>query len=391
MDLGQPGNIKMVKQMNKESILYRLRKQGSMSRADLAKATALSRPTVSALVEEMIGEDLICEIGEGASKAGRKPILLAYNYKLSAVIGAVFEGTVLHMALADLKGDPLCQYTTRMNESVSGERAILELEKGLHSLLFQSGYEKEKILGIGLGLPGITQKRNGTISYAPSTGWMGLPVQKELEERLELPVTLDNDVNMMTLGEYYQGAGREVSNLIYMHIGTGIGAGIMLNRQFYRGSMEAAGEIGYMMIGPVQDRSQDGYGVFENNYAIPGITERAKRLFPDLQEETSVVKQLLQKSSEGVREAEELLEEVLTHWSYGIANMVSILDPELLILNGEIVHIGEGGLRRMEALLKNWVPVVPRMEFAVLGEQSGIIGAIYSAIESFSTIRKIRS
>ncbi|WP_019122066.1 ROK family transcriptional regulator [Brevibacillus massiliensis] len=379
---GRTGNAKFVKQINRQGILYQLKKRGQMSRADLAKHTELSRPCVSALVDELIQEGLIHEVGVGESKGGRRPILLEYNSQAQLVVGAVFEGSMLHMAIADLHGDLLARYHTRLVQPTDGETATQSLEAGLAALLAETGFEKDRLLGMGLGLPGITRKRNGTVSYAPSTGWMGLPVQQEMEARLGVPVTIDNDVNMMTLGEYYRGVGKGVSNLVYMYVGTGIGAGIVIDGQFYRGSTEAAGEIGYMMIGPVRKCSPGGYGAFEQNYAVPGVMDKAMAILPETDPAVSVVKQLVQAAGTNAA-ARQLLEDVYQHWALGMANLVSVLDPELLVLSGEMIHIGKAGKNRMEELLRQWVPVVPQITFATLGEQAGLVGAVFSVLEPF--------
>jgi len=381
---GQTGNTKLVKQMNRQVIINRLREYKRISRADLAKLTELSRPCVSSLVDEMIREGLINEVGIGESKGGRKPILLEYNFKAKGIIGAVFEGSTLHMAIADLSGEMLLNYGTRLTRPTSGETAIRALESGVKILLKQSGLDRDRLLGIGIGLPGITQSTDGTISYAPSTGWMGLPVQQEMEARLRIPVFIENDVNLMTIGEFYKGIGYGIRNLVHMYVGTGIGAGIIIDGQFYRGFREAAGEIGYMMIGPVGRTRRGEYGVFEKNYSVSGINEKARRVLSNWNEETSVITELLKQSENGNREAAHLFEEILTHWAYGMVNLISLLDPELLILNGEMVNIGEQGLMRLKDLLSEWVPFVPPIKVAALGNKAGIIGAIHIVLETHS-------
>lgn len=379
------GSTKFVKQLNRKDILQLL-KQKSMSRADLAKETRLSRPCISALVDEMIREGWIFEAGIGKSRGGRKPILLDFNSQAFAVAGAIFEGSELQLAIADLKGSILARYRTHLAQPNCGETALQELESGLKVLLKDSGTDKNKLLGMGVGLPGITQRRSGTISYAPSTGWMGLPVQKEIEERLGLPVIIDNDVNMMALGEYYEGVGAAFSNLVYMYVGTGIGAGIVLDGQLYRGSTEAAGEIGYMMIGAFGSRQFGDYGVFEQNYALPGIFQKARAIYGDsvVDESDSAVKQLAVRARNGDNKAEALLKDIFKHWTFGMANVLSVLNPELLILSGEMVHIHEEGLQEMMGQLASWVPVVPNIRKASLGQQAGIVGAVHCVLESVS-------
>ncbi|MWV47117.1 ROK family protein [Paenibacillus sp. HJL G12] len=381
---GRTGNTKFVKQMNREGILHQLRQEPRLSRAELAAKTNLSRPCVSALVEEMIQEGLIREVGTGESKGGRRPILLEYNVQAYAVVGAVFEGSDLEMAVADMKGELIAQRHTRLKQPVDGDSALKALEETLARLLAAGGIDRDRVVGIGVGLPGITQRRSGTVSHAPSTGWMDLPVGREIEERLRLPVVLDNDVNMMTQGEFFGGAGAGVSSLVYMYVGTGIGAGIILDKQLYRGSREASGEIGYMRIGDSPARRKGEFGVFEKNFSVTGIHGKAQALGLVVDPEESILRQLIRLSGEGSGPAEVLLNEVYHGWASGIANTVSVLDPEMLVLSGEMLHLDESGLNRIRELLLEWVPVVPDIRLAELRERAGLMGAVHSVLEAHS-------
>lgn len=381
------GNGKRVKNLNKEEVLQQVIQHGQISRADIAKQTQLSRPCVSALVDEMIQEGLLCEVGMGDSKGGRKPILLEYNYQAYAIAGAVFDGSTLEMAVADLRGEFLARCSKRLAQPECGETVIEDLAAGLDRLLAESGISRDRLLGIGVGLQGVTQRNSGTVSFSPSTGWMGSPIQQTIEARLGVPVIIDNDVNMMTLGEYVRGVGVGHSHVVYMYVGTGIGSGIILDGQFYRGSREAAGEIGFMMIGPVHNRTRKASGVFETHYSAPGIKEQAKGFLSDLQEGSSVIQELIRHARQQNAEAQMLLENVYRHWAYGMANIVSVLNPELLILSGEMVHVDEEGVKRIHEWLSEWVPEVPSLEKASLGEQAGLIGAVHSVLEAFPSTR----
>lgn len=383
------GNSKRVKNLNKVEVLQQVILHGQISRADISKQTQLSRPCVSALVDEMIREGLLCEVGMGDSKGGRKPILLEYNYQAYAIAGAVFDGSTLEMAIADLKGEFLAQHSKRLAQPANGEAVIEDWAAGLDRLLAQSGISRDRVLGMGVGVQGVTQRNSGTVSFSPSTGWMGLPIQQTLQARLGLPVIIDNDVNMMTLGEYVRGAGVGHTHVVCMYVGSGIGSGIILDGQFYRGSREAAGEIGFMMIGPVHNRTRRAAGVFETHYSVPGIQAQAqaKGLLSDLQEGSSVIKELIRQAGEGNADAQRLLHDVYRHWAYGIANIASVLNPELLILSGEMVHVDEEGVKRIHDWLTEWVPEVPRLEKAILGEQAGLIGAVHSVLGAFPSMR----
>nr|BBH87390.1 transcriptional regulator [Thermosporothrix sp. COM3] len=377
------GNARVVKQMNREMILQQLRSNDRLSRAQLAQQTGLSRPCVSSLIDEMIAEGMVYEVGMGQSSGGRKPILLELNHRAFLVAGAVIEGSGLHLGIADLKGDLLAECHVRSGR-MTGD-VVSELETVIARLLSEHGLRKSQLLGIGVGLPGITQQRSGIVSHAPSTGWMGKPLKQEIEARLGLNAVIDNDVNFMALGEFYRGVGRDVRSLVYVYVGTGIGAGIIIDGQVYRGSKEAAGEIGYMMIGPVDDLKPEAYGTFERNYSLVGLFEQVRQLDPTLKETDSATLRLIELARSGMPAAQALYENVLQHWAYGLVNIISILDPELLALSGELAVLGAEGVEQLRSLLSRWVPVVPQIEIAEAGNRAGLIGAIYSALEAFAS------
>lgn len=381
-----PGHVQLIKQMNREAILQQIREKGQLSRASLAELTALSKPSISTLVDELLQEGWIKEVGIGESSGGRRPIMLELNAQEFAIIGAVFEGTGLELAVTNLNGEILQERHVVIKPGDSS--AVLDaLEQELRLLIQQSGVAYERVLGIGIGLPGVTQKRSGTISFSPSTGWNGWPVREEMENRLSLPIFPDNDVNLMALGEFYKGAGQGAQHLVYIHVGTGIGAGIILNGQLFRGFSEASGEIGYQVVGRPQQQRQHGFGAFEGNYSSQALAQRVAN-HPNLQDKNldfsaneSVIKKLVD-LSETNPIVKEILEEACTHWAYGIANVACLLNPELVVLGGDIAQIGDWGLAYIHQVLERTVPVMPNVKFAELGDRAGVIGAVFNVLEA---------
>lgn len=380
-----PGNVQNMKRLNREAILQYLRERGQVSRADLAKLTLLSKPGVSAIVSELLQEGWIKEIGEGTSSGGRKPIMLEINGDQFFIMAAIFEGTGLELALADLNGKVMSEKNILIEQSVAGQELFNHIEEYINSFIQESQIERERILGIGVGLPGITRRGSGKISFSPSTGWHDWLIKEELERRFVLPVMVDNDVNLMALGEFYKGAGRGVENLVYIHVGTGIGAGIILNGQMYRGFADASGEIGYMMIGRPEARLSDRYGTFEGNYSSMSLYNRVEKL-PNLKHlvstrTMSIIPKLVGEAEKN-EDARALIEEICLNWTYGIANIVSVLNPELVILGGDMRSIGTWGDCFIRTNLAKFVPVIPEIRFAELGERAGILGAIFQVLES---------
>ncbi|WP_204518578.1 ROK family transcriptional regulator [Brevibacillus fulvus] len=384
------GSSKLLKWINKAEILSQLKEHGQISRAELSKRTKLSRPCVSSLVEEMIEAGLICEVGIGHSTGGRRPILLECNYQAYAIVGAIFDGSLLQMALTDLRGEVLADCETRLLSPFNGDEALQKLAAGLQILIEKSGYPRQRLLGIGVGLPGITQRREGTISFSPSTGWTGLPVKQEIERKLGIPALIDNDVNLMALGEYVEGVGTGSATMVYLYVGTGIGSGIMIDGQLYRGGSEAAGEVGFMMIGPNSGNKLTGAGVFEQNYSTAAILARAKGLLSGLDEGSSIIQQLIAYANQGNTAAKQLLDDTYRHWAYGLANIVSVLNPDLLVLSGEMIHIDDKGVKQISELLEQSIPVMPRVKKAALGNRAGMVGAVHSVLEAFFSAKLMK-
>ncbi|SDF13749.1 ROK family transcriptional regulator [Sporolituus thermophilus] len=380
-----PGNVQTIKRLNREAILQCLRENGRLSRASLAKMTSLSKPGVSAIVSELLQEGLLREVGEGASSGGRKPILLELNSDQFFIMAAVFEGMRLELALANLDGAIVAAQSIRVEQSFAGQDLSAYLQECIATFLKTSAVDSERLLGIGVGLPGITRRGSGKISFSPITDWHDWPIKEELEQRFVLPVMVDNDVNLMALGEFYKGAGKGRQHVVYIYVGTGIGAGIILNGQLYRGVADAAGEIGYMMIGRLETRISDKYGTFEGNYSTLALYNRVKKT-PGLNHlatdhaENIILK--LVREATGCEVARSLLEEACLKWCYGIANVVSVLNPELVILGGDMPYIGAWGIDFIRTNLAKLVPVVPEVQFAELRERAGIMGAVYQVLES---------
>ena len=380
-----PGNIQTIKRLNREAVLQCLREKGKVSRAHLARLTSLSKPGVSAIVGELLQEGWVKEVGEGASSGGRKPILLELNANQFFIMAAIFEGMSLEMALANLNGTIVAEKTAVIEPNLSGHDLSEYLQECIGSFLQISSVEREHILGIGVGLPGVTRRSSGKISFSPSTDWQDWPIKEELERRLALPVLADNDVNLMALGEYYKGAGKGEQHLVYIHVGTGIGAGIILNGQLYRGFSDASGEIGYMMVGRPEARLSNRYGTFEGNFSALSLYNRIKTV-PGLSHlatgraETIIQKLVIEAAAS--EKATAMLEDICLNWCYGIANVVSVLNPALIILGGDMVHVGDWGINFIRTNLASLVPVVPEVRFAALGERAGVLGAVYQVLES---------
>lgn len=372
---------KLVKAMNRQMIINELKNNPQQSRADIAKKTNLSRPCVSELVKEMIDEGLIIEVGVGTSTGGKRPILLEYNVKSNYVLGAMIEGRSLSMILADMQGGWIDSFCETFSLPTNGQVIINLLDQSANRLLKRQNIAKSEILGMAIGIPGIASDVDRQIGFTPGVEWQDICLEEEITSRLGIQVVVDNDVNMMTLGEYHCGYGKEVKDLVYVFVGNGVGSGIILDGRFHKGYHSAAGEIGHMIIGTQAKKYRD-MGVFETNYGLLGIEQRMRQGGIPYDEKRSLVENL-QTQKEINPAAKSLLNEVLYHWAAAIINISSILDPQMVILSGGMADLNRQSLEHFTRIVKEYLPKEPQIRVTSLGSEAGLHGAVHLALEQF--------
>lgn len=376
-----PATARLMRQLNRHNVLMAVRRHGPVSRAEVAAETGLSQPAVTAIVRELMKLGLVQEVGTGQSSGGRPPIMLVFNPSAQFVLAASLEGDRIRAALADLSGTIFAE---REGEARGGDPAG-SLIHFLHGLIKEAHEHPARLAAIGVGVPGITHRTQGTVSHAPALGWMqAVPLRALLEQHFEVPVAVENDVNLMLLGEHFRGAGQGTSNLALMHVGEGIGAGIMLDGALFRGPNDAAGEVGYLPLGPLINRGPTDFGLFERHYSALGLQNRMLQSglpnSPELEEQpVAVLRSLAQMQ---IPWAKAIYEDALCQWAYALTAIVCILNPERVLLAGDAVACAEDGLETVRATLASLVPVPPDVRFASLGSRAVLIGAINSALQA---------
>ncbi|WP_346265504.1 ROK family transcriptional regulator [Metabacillus idriensis] len=374
----------LIRELNRNLILRELRSHPLQSRAALAKKTKLSRPSVSELIKEMINDGMVREVGMGnsTSNGGRKPILLEYNAQSHFVGGAILQDGLLKVTLADMDGNLIKTDSESIQMPISDNEIITVVDSMLTKIITSFSISKNQILGIVIGVPGITTETGEGIRYSPGVSWSDNDVVRVFEKQIGIPVVIDNDVNLMTLGEFHKGLGVSYQNTIYLFAGNGIGSGIIIDGEFIRGAHKAAGEIGYMLIGNTLNKNLD-MGVFESNYGTAGLLQRMERLGLPVDYSKKAIFQL-QRLSLKDSTAEELLNELLDSWTIAIVNLASILDPDLIILSGEMSDLHDEYLELLKRNIERYIPKLPSISLTTLGSKAGLYGAIHLALGEFT-------
>jgi predicted NBD/HSP70 family sugar kinase len=240
------------------SLVYHclLERNGSkLSRNDISQETGLSHPTISTILQEFTALDLVGEVGQSMARGGRPAQLVTFNALARCVISVDLSAASYSAALIDLTGAIL--------DRVSGPRRQPGSDEELFRWLDQvkAGYSREQEIGmLAVALPGVVEPAAGTVHFAPALGWHDYPLAAVLKSRLGLEVLLENDVNALATGELQSAERQEGTNAIFLSITSGIGMGVVIDGQIYRGSNSAAGEIGYGTLGHIAGQPNPTFG-----------------------------------------------------------------------------------------------------------------------------------
>jgi predicted NBD/HSP70 family sugar kinase/biotin operon repressor len=362
-----------------------LRLAGTASRADLARQTGLSRATVSTLVAGLRARGLVVERGDGRERAqqGRPPVLLALDPSAGALVGLDFDHDAVRVAVADLSRTVLAERVRALDVDHAGPRALDLAAELVTDALAEAAVPRERVVGAGLALAGPVDARCDIVH--PSSilpGWAGIAPAAEMRGRLGVPVHADNDANLGALAEARQGAGAGAQDLVYVSVGPGIGAGLVVGGRLHHGVGGTAGELGHVQVVATGSICRCGNrGCLETVAAAPAVLELLARSHgPDLTLERVLA--LAAQDEPGARRA---IGDAGRTLGVVLAGVCNVLNPELVVVGGELSAAGEvllGPLREALALhairsAASDVRVVP----SALGRRAEVLGALALAAE----------
>ena len=329
----EPVSKDLMRQMNRSLVLNTIRVHGPISRAQIARETGLSAATVSALSSDLIKQGLIFYKEDGDSSGGRPPVLLSLDPSGGYVIGIKLMEDHLIAALTNLEAKVVDSKNFPFGNTTP-EKVIEEIYKGIDYLLENNQIPREKLYGLGVGLAGIVDQDTGILRHSPIFGWQGLPIGKMIQEHLQVPVFIDNDVNTVTLTEKWFGIAQDKDHFITVTIGRGVGMGIVSNGRLYRGK-GGAGELGHVVIDPRGAKCSCGkFGCLETYIADPGLMEQAKAT-TELNDKVNEIDDLRSLAEAGNKKACEIYALAGEMLGRALANLQNLFDPQMIILSGE--------------------------------------------------------
>jgi glucokinase-like ROK family protein len=382
----QKATRRQSKDHNKGLVLRTVYQAGWISRADVARATTLARPTVSTAVAELIDEGLVTESGLGPSVGGKPPILLRVEDDSRYLIGVDLAESEFRGALVNLRGAIRRRLSLPIHEQ-DGEAALALVHRLINELAQASD---RPIAGIGIGTPGLMDARRGVVRNAVNLNWRDLPLGEMLETRHGWPVYIANDSQVASLAELTFGHGKDTANLIMVKVGRGIGAGIVLDRRPFYGDDSGAGEIGHIVVEPGGRPCRCGNrGCLETVASTRSLVQRAQAMWDDsltssLRRHVSSPDEittgvLVEAVEAGDEEVRALVAEAGRHLGQVISHLVGGLNIHHVVIAGSMARFGEALIQPIQEHVRSHslrtLAENTRVEASQLGQDIVILGA----------------
>jgi predicted NBD/HSP70 family sugar kinase len=372
-----------VRQGNEWAIYRHLLSLAPASSPQLAQSTGLSKVTVTAALGNMERLGLVEQTGVRAGNAGRSPRLYAPRARAGFVVAVDVGAEWIRVAVADLTAAIVARVERRTPARAA--QLVGKIVELVESALAETGAPRHDVLVTVLGSPGVLDAASNRLRLAPNLpNWERSDLIGSLREALGADLVFENDINLATLGEQTHGVGRDVQNFVFMSVGTGIGLGIVANGRLYRGARGFAGEIAIMPPAPPRDgRSKDPTPAnFEASAAAKGIVASARAL--GLTVDTSEAVFTAAKAGDATALA--CVAEEARQIAWGLASIIPVLDPALVVFGGGIGRSASLLLPAVTEHLTHWLPIdLPRFAVSTTGTDAVLLGAIVHGIERART------
>jgi glucokinase-like ROK family protein len=344
------GDQEIVRKVNRSLILNTLRLHAPVSRAQVANITGLTRGTVSNIINVLIEDGLVFEDKIQDTKIGRPSVALGLRPDGGAVIGVEIGVDFISVLLTNFVAETLWEIRAQTTSSQSQTEIINQAEKYIDRALSIAKDHGLRPLGIGVGLPGLVNVRQGNLIVAPNLHWKNVPLRLIWNQRFHLPVYIDNEANLSALGEYYFGIARNVDNFIFLTSDIGLGGGIMIDGRLFRGAHGYGGEIGHIQRNPQGELCACGRtGCWETQVGPRAVLSRVKKEFETHQDQSlleacsgnldNLTFDLVVKFSlSGDSICRQAIEEVAVNLGVGIADLVNIFNPDLIVIGGAFIQ-----------------------------------------------------
>ncbi|MCS6849010.1 MAG: ROK family transcriptional regulator [Anaerolineae bacterium] len=403
-------NASLVRAHNLRAVLNHFLNEGSVSRAQLAERTALSNTTITNLIDDLLTQGIVVEddtetararaSSDGSRRVGRPRTGLRLNPNARYAAGVHIGIGILRVAVVNLHAEIIQNTIANFDVAAPAEHVLNQIARLVKQTIAGSRIETDRLIGLGIGASGLVDYGTGVNVFAPNLGWRDVPLRDWMQDRLGLPTAVDNNVRAMALGEALFGAGRNVGVLAFVYGRVGVGAGFVVNGRAFRGSGAGAGEIGHtVMIPDGGDLCGCGQrGCLETLVSEPVIVREAERLARRRPHsalarclaqngQTKPIERIFAAAREGDAATLRLLEGRARYLGIALANLVNVLNPELILLGGMFAQGSEFFLPMAERTMRErafaGLGDRVRVQPTQFGWRAGVIGAASLALSTF--------
>lgn len=347
------GDQALVREINLSVIMNHLRKNAPLSRAALAETTGLNKTTVSSLVAELIERQFVHEVGFAAQSSGRPAILLKLNPTAGFIVSCDIGVDYILVICTDFSPKIIWRYEEQIDPTI-GQHAILDRALAILNQAIEVGCPKcGKLLGMSVGVPGLVDQTTGILLFAPNLGWKDLSIRSFLQDSFNVPIFVDNEANIAALGEHYFGAAQGYEEVLYISAGVGLGGGIVHTGRVFSGVTGFSAEVGHMTMDPNGDICNCGNrGCWETQASQKNLFRFIRKSIE--QGEVSCLSEMIRNRSgqltvptivEAAHTGDSLAIKGLVFIGHqlgiGIASLVNVLNPELVVFGGILSLAGE--------------------------------------------------
>jgi predicted NBD/HSP70 family sugar kinase len=343
------GNRELMRDINRNLALTLIKNRGPISRTEVAAEAGLAQATVTNIVRDLLEAGLVREVASGPSTGGRRPILLEIDPAGGYALGLKLTPQAFILALTDLDGNVVRRDVASAVDPGDLPAYLARLEAVIVEFIQKSAIAEEKLIGIGIGLPGFIDHQAGVCRHSALLGWHEVPLCELLEKRFAAPVVLDNDVNTLILYEALFGSGRGLNDFLVVTVGRGVGMGAYANGRMVRGGRGGAGEFGHIPVqadGPLCNCGN--HGCLEALISDPALMAQAQAAGLPVQRDED----LLALAQAGDATARGIYTAAATWLGRGLATLVNIFNPTHLIVSGEGARASQFLLSPMQEALK---------------------------------------
>jgi len=393
------GDNRAIREVNRSIILDLVRRGGRISRTELARRSKLTKPTVSTIIFELLDQGVVREVGfgESVSGGGRPARMLEFNDAAAAYLGIHFGVRQTTVAVADARG---VIRLVRGRPAVHGQpgRSMTEIRLLVAEALRAARVPRSRVEAVGATVPGLVDHASGTCVLAPNLDWRDFPLRDALADELRVPVVVNNITQASAVAEGRQGAARGVRSYVWVYVGSGVGAGVVIDGRLFYGQSGFSGEIGHCPV--VEDGPACACGRRGCLEAVASSMALARAVHEAVARKESTTlahcrepigtAQIAEAAADGDQVALRILTQAAEHLGRGISFLLNVLNPEMIVLGGPVALAGEGFLREVRgavarhALLPHGVAVVP----STLGDKAELTGAVLLAMER--TVKSVR-